>query len=181
MVHSSRRSGGMRYGLGSSRQRHDDRGGPSSDPAESSEPEGSFEALRDQPEDGRQVAATGLGRRPAHRPEGSALDGAVTGRRGGPSSPFGITRSCRWTTASTYALQATIPHLTRSSLHRCLQRHGISRLPEVDGDKPKRSRFKAYPLGDFPHRSGRGPHGGGPALPVRRHRSHDQVRLRRVA
>lgn len=28
-----------------------------------------------------------------------------------------------------YALQATIPHLTRSSLHRCLQRHGISRLP----------------------------------------------------
>jgi transposase-like protein len=26
------------------------------------------------------------------------------------------------------ALQPTIPHLTRSSLHRCLQRHGISRL-----------------------------------------------------
>ncbi|MCP1550289.1 hypothetical protein J2W76_003534 [Methylorubrum zatmanii] len=26
-----------------------------------------------------------------------------------------------------YALQATIPHLTRSSLHRCLQRHAISR------------------------------------------------------
>jgi len=33
-------------------------------------------------------------------------------------------------------IQATIPHLTRSSLHRCLQRHGISRLPDVDGDKP---------------------------------------------
>ena len=31
-----------------------------------------------------------------------------------------------------YALQATIPQLTRSSLHRCLERHGISRLPEVD-------------------------------------------------
>ncbi|EJT02527.1 integrase, catalytic region, partial [Rhizobium sp. CCGE 510] len=28
-----------------------------------------------------------------------------------------------------YALQPTISHLTRSSLHRCLQRHGISRLP----------------------------------------------------
>lgn len=27
-----------------------------------------------------------------------------------------------------YTLQATIPPLTRSSLHRCLQRHGISRL-----------------------------------------------------
>src|SRR3712207_3314253 len=48
-----------------------------------------------------------------------------------------------------YALQPTIPHLTRSSLHRCLQRHGISRLPNTDGDKPKRSRFKAYPIGFF--------------------------------
>src|ERR671910_2460774 len=48
-----------------------------------------------------------------------------------------------------YALQATIPHLTRSSLHRCLQRHGISRLPEVTGDKPAKKRFKAYPIGYF--------------------------------
>lgn len=48
-----------------------------------------------------------------------------------------------------YALQATIPHLTRSSLHRCLQRHGISRLPQVDGDKPNKRRFKAYPIGYF--------------------------------
>src|SRR5918998_996266 len=48
-----------------------------------------------------------------------------------------------------YALQATIPHLTRSSLHRCLQRHGISRLPETDGDKPQRSKFKRYPIGFF--------------------------------
>ena len=46
-----------------------------------------------------------------------------------------------------YALQPTIPHLTRSSLHRCLQRHGISRLPDVDGDKPAKKRFKAYPIG----------------------------------
>jgi transposase InsO family protein len=37
-----------------------------------------------------------------------------------------------------YALQATIPTLTRSALHRCLQRHGISRLPETEGDKPTR-------------------------------------------
>ena len=32
-----------------------------------------------------------------------------------------------------YALQPSIPHLTRSSLHRCLQRHGMSRLPDVEG------------------------------------------------
>jgi len=48
-----------------------------------------------------------------------------------------------------YALQATIPHLTRSSLHRCFQRHEISRLPEVAGDKPARQPFKTYPIGYF--------------------------------
>ena len=46
-----------------------------------------------------------------------------------------------------HALEATIPHLTRSSLHRCLQRHGISRLPDVNGDKPARKKFKRYPIG----------------------------------
>src|SRR6056297_752431 len=46
-----------------------------------------------------------------------------------------------------YALQPSIPSLTRSSLHRCLQRHGISRLPDVAGDKPKRQKFKRYPIG----------------------------------
>src|SRR6059058_4897728 len=48
-----------------------------------------------------------------------------------------------------YALQPTMPHLTRSSLHRCLQRHGISRLPNTDGDKPRRAQFKRYPIGYF--------------------------------
>ena len=48
-----------------------------------------------------------------------------------------------------YALQATIPQLTRSSLHRCLERHGISRLPEVEGDKPRRKKFDSYPIGFF--------------------------------
>src|SRR6195952_4174779 len=48
-----------------------------------------------------------------------------------------------------YALQPSVPHLTRSSLHRCLQRHGISRLPEIEGDKPGRQKFKVYPIGFF--------------------------------
>jgi transposase InsO family protein len=48
-----------------------------------------------------------------------------------------------------YALQATIPNLTRSSLHRCLQRHGISRLPDVEGGKPDKKKFKSYPIGYF--------------------------------
>ena len=45
-----------------------------------------------------------------------------------------------------YALQATVPHLTRSSLHRLFQRHEISRLPRLEGEKPKKA-FKAYPIG----------------------------------
>ena len=48
-----------------------------------------------------------------------------------------------------YALQPTIPHLTRSSLHRCLQRNGISRLPDVEGDKTPKKKFKSYPIGYF--------------------------------
>lgn len=49
-----------------------------------------------------------------------------------------------------YALQPTLPHLTRSSLHRCLQRHGISRLPDSEGDKPRvKKTFKNYPIGYF--------------------------------
>jgi transposase InsO family protein len=47
-----------------------------------------------------------------------------------------------------YTLQATIPHLTRSSLHRLFQRHDISRLPDVEGSKP-RKKFKTYPIGYF--------------------------------
>jgi transposase InsO family protein len=46
-----------------------------------------------------------------------------------------------------HALQATLPHLTRSALHRCLQRHGMSRLPDMAGDKPQKKRFKPYPIG----------------------------------
>jgi IS30 family transposase len=48
-----------------------------------------------------------------------------------------------------YALQATIPHLSRSSLHRCLQRHGIGRLPDIEGDKEPKKKFKSYPIGFF--------------------------------
>jgi transposase InsO family protein len=48
-----------------------------------------------------------------------------------------------------YALQTSIPHLTRSSLHRLFQRHDISRLPQVDGEKTPKKAFKSYPIGFF--------------------------------
>ena len=47
-----------------------------------------------------------------------------------------------------YALQAPIPRLSRSALHRCFQRHGISRLPLSDeGQRPPKKKFKDYPIG----------------------------------
>ena len=48
-----------------------------------------------------------------------------------------------------YSLQPTIPHLTRSSLHRYLQRHRISRLPRVQGGRADKKKFKTYPIGYF--------------------------------
>lgn len=41
-----------------------------------------------------------------------------------------------------------IPHLTRSSLHRCLQWHSISRLPAAE-NKPPPKVFNVYPIGFF--------------------------------
>jgi hypothetical protein len=48
-----------------------------------------------------------------------------------------------------YTLQESIPHLTRSSLHRCYQRHGISRLPNDESASQDKKRFKSYPIGYF--------------------------------
>src|SRR6059058_6169772 len=48
-----------------------------------------------------------------------------------------------------YARQPTIPQLTGSSLHRCLQRHGIGRLAQIESDKPAKKKFKSYPIGFF--------------------------------
>jgi hypothetical protein len=53
------------------------------------------------------------------------------------------------------ALRPTIPHRTRSSLHRCLRRHGISRLPQVEGADRARQ-----------------------ALSLPRHRPHLEIRRR---
>ena len=51
-----------------------------------------------------------------------------------------------------YALQPTIPHLTRSSLHRCLQRHGIGRLADIEGDKPREEQVQVLSDRLLPHR-----------------------------
>jgi transposase InsO family protein len=44
-------------------------------------------------------------------------------------------------------LRESIPRLTRSALHRCLARHGISRLPKDEGSASKRGRFAETTIG----------------------------------
>ena len=80
-----------------------------------------------------------------------------------------------------YALQPTLAHLTRSSLHRCLQRHGISRLPQVEGEASAKRKFKAYPIGYFHIDIAEVRTAQGKLYLHRRHRSDVEVRLRRDA
>ena len=83
------------------------------------------QALRDQPEDRRQVEEAHARSpicRPARRSRNRRCYRSRTRRS---SSPFAGIRCCRWTIAF-MPCSRRIPHLTRSSLHRCLQRHGIS-------------------------------------------------------
>lgn len=43
--------------------------------------------------------------------------------------------------------QQSLPQLTRPAEHRCLQRHGIEAAPGVEGEMPKRQKFKCNPTG----------------------------------
>ena len=47
------------------------------------------------------------------------------------------------------ALKDEIPALTRSNLHRCLQRNGLSVLPKEEGHAREKKKFKEYPIGYF--------------------------------
>ncbi len=134
------------------------------------------QALRRQPDDDPEVAGSRDDDRCRHGSEGAALDDADAGGRGdrrrfSASYPAAAGRL-------PLRLQPTIPHLTRSSLHRCLQRHGISRLPEIEGDKPEKKRFKQYPIGYFHIDIAQVSTEEGQAVPLRGDRSHQQVRLR---
>src|SRR5712675_1919804 len=44
-------------------------------------------------------------------------------------------------------LRETIPKLSRSALHRCLARHGISQLPRIAETAAKRGRFAETTIG----------------------------------
>ena len=147
MVGSFLRNGRKHYGTSSSRERHDHARRQSSNTAIASFAHAAEPGTRHQPEDGGEVAQARDGRGYEDRADGTAAtvlteaDEAMIGAfRRHTLLPLD---DCL------YALQSSIPHLTGSALHRCLQRHGISRLPDVEGDKPKRQKFKRYSIGIF--------------------------------
>lgn len=87
----------------------------------------------------------------------------VCDKKSGPTNPCSTVLSateeqiiCEFRRLTKFALDDVficlkdkIPALTRSNLHRCLQRHGLSRLP-VENDetgKPSRKKFKEYDIG----------------------------------
>jgi hypothetical protein len=77
-----------------------------------------------------------------------------------------------------YPLQPSSPLLTRSALNPCRQRHGISRFPDVEGDKPRLHKFKRYPIGFVRIDTAKVQTAEGKALPRRRVRPDRQIRCR---
>ena len=140
MVQSFRMNGGMHYGSDSTRASSHDRGGRSSDTPWSRDSE-SLRVLSKRCAIDRETVAKWKRRR-------SVVD-LPTGPKEVHSTALSSDEEAIVVAFRRYrfrllddclsALQPSIPHLTRSSVHRCLQQHGISRLPDVGGDKPASS------------------------------------------
>jgi hypothetical protein len=145
MVRSFHLSGRRHYGPGSPWKRHNDRGGPSSDTH-------SQESLR--------VLAKRYGinqKTVAKWKRRTSVADIPTGPKEARSTVLSpaeeaiIVAFRRHTLLPLddclYALQPTLPHLSRSSLHRCLPRHSISQLPQVEGEASPKRKFKTSPIG----------------------------------
>jgi transposase-like protein len=86
--------------------------------------------------------------------------GRVTDKKSGPTNPHSTVLNeqeeqmiCEFRRLTKFSLddvfvslRDNIPKLTRSNLHRCLQRHGLSHLPKDKVEKPKK-KFKEYKIG----------------------------------
>src|SRR5271163_3643579 len=135
----------MSYGKRSAWQRPHDAAYSSRAPSVERERPLPCSALRPEPQDRAEVAPADHDGRCADGAEGSEEHGADASRgshRGGVFRqktllPLDDVLGC---------LRDTIPNLSRSALHRCLQRHGISRLPKEEASD-KRNRFKSYQIG----------------------------------
>ena len=134
----------MQYGKRSSRQRPNDAASSNRVPSVEREQPGPCRPLRLEPEDGRQMAQANHDGRCADGPRTSkstvltsAEEAIVVAFRQKTLLPLDDVLGC---------LRDAIPHLSRSALHRCLQRHGVSRLP-IEETKEQRKRFKTYEIG----------------------------------
>src|SRR5690625_2650958 len=76
-----------------------------------------------------------------------------------------------------YAFQPTIPHLTRSTLHRPPPAPRHLATARRGGGQTQAAALQALTHRHFPHRHRRGPRCRRQALPVRGHRPDQQVRL----
>jgi len=134
----------MPYGKRSSRQRPHDAASSSRVPSVARN-QGPCRPLRAEPEDGGEVAQADQHSRYADgaQPKSTVLmpaEEAIVAFRQKTLLPLDDVLGC---------MKDSIPHLSRSALHRCLQRHGISRLG-VEETAEKRKRFKAYEIGYVP-------------------------------
>ena len=133
----------MPYGKRSSRQRPHDAASSSRAPSIEREQPGPCRPLRAEPEDGgkwRGRTTTADAPMGPKAPKSTVLTPAeeaiVVAFRQKTLLPLDDVLGC---------LKDTIPNLSRSALHRCLQRHGISRLPveetrlSASGSRPTRS------------------------------------------
>ena len=178
MVHYPQH-GGMRYGTGFTRERHDDRDGPSSDTAWSREPEDAGQAPRHQPEDRREVEEAYGRQGSADRPEGSSFDGAEYrggGRHRGipPSHAAAAGRLPLCTAGDDPAPDALVAApLSAAARHQ----------PVARGDRRQGTQAQVQDIPDrlLSYRSRRGADRRRQATPVRGNRPHLQVRLRRTA
>jgi hypothetical protein len=133
----------MSYGKRSSRQRPHDAVSSSRVPSVAREHPVPCRPLRPEPQDGSQVARSRYADAPMGPtvPKSTVLTPAeeaiVVAFRQKTLLPLDDVLGC---------LRDTIPNLSRSALHRCLQRHGISRLPVKETKNP-RKRFKTYEIG----------------------------------
>jgi|GEM_PF-3078485 len=82
------------------------------------------------------IASSGRAAREAARDQGYAEGAKGTAQH--HVAPMGEAAIVELRVQARLPLDDVIPHLTRSSLHRGLQRHGVSRLPKTDCEKPKK-------------------------------------------
>jgi hypothetical protein len=133
----------MPYGKRSSRQRPNDAASSSRAPSVEREQPDPCRTLRPEREDGRHRKRTTTAdalvgpKKPKSTMLTAAEEAIVVAFRQKALLPLDDVLGC---------LRDAMPHLSRSALHRCLQRHGVSRLP-IEETKEQRKRFKTYEIG----------------------------------